>query len=326
MRRQLFRNAICLVLFLCVGFGCARKPTPKPTPPPALPSDIPIKVTVCDLKRDPVAYDHRLVEVTGFTSHAFEDFTLFDMNCPEFPNVWIEYGGTVTTKTMYSGGDTNSRVRPEPIKVEGVSVPLIEDENFREFDRQVQHLSASSKSISHATVIGRFFAGEERIYPKARFWGGYGHMGRYTLLVIQKVVSVTPWNRTDVDYLPGVKFDEFEISKVHRNLLFWDYEDELMKGLKRCEAGGREWAFDDPRRVAAAFLAESLEIGEQSVSGLKLVRDVPGQKTFQWNATGNEPPYLIVVSRPFFLTFFAKDPNRIPWLGVQIWRGRPKKV
>jgi hypothetical protein len=42
----------------------------------------PVSVTVCQLKNDPPAYNHKLVELTAFVSHDFEDFTLFDPTCP----------------------------------------------------------------------------------------------------------------------------------------------------------------------------------------------------------------------------------------------------
>jgi hypothetical protein len=49
----------------------------------------PATVTICQLKSDPAAYNHKLVEVTGFVSHAFEDFTVFDPTCPSWPGVWL---------------------------------------------------------------------------------------------------------------------------------------------------------------------------------------------------------------------------------------------
>jgi hypothetical protein len=50
-------------------------------------------VTVCELKANPADYNHKLIEVIGFVSHGFEDFGLFDANCPSWPYVWLEYGG-----------------------------------------------------------------------------------------------------------------------------------------------------------------------------------------------------------------------------------------
>jgi hypothetical protein len=53
----------------------------------------PVRVTVCELKANPADYNHKLIEVIGFVSHGFEDFGLFDANCPSWPYVWLEYGG-----------------------------------------------------------------------------------------------------------------------------------------------------------------------------------------------------------------------------------------
>lgn len=39
-------------------------------------SEIAVNVTVCDLQKDPSAYDHKLVRVTGNVSFALEEFTL----------------------------------------------------------------------------------------------------------------------------------------------------------------------------------------------------------------------------------------------------------
>jgi hypothetical protein len=60
----------------------------------------PDSATVCQLKSDPPAYNHKLVEVTGFVSHDFEDFTLFDPTCPSWPAVWLEYGGKEKSGTI----------------------------------------------------------------------------------------------------------------------------------------------------------------------------------------------------------------------------------
>jgi hypothetical protein len=47
--------------------------------------------TVCQLKNPP-AFNHKLVEVTAFVSHAFEDFTLLDPTCSSWPGVWLSMG------------------------------------------------------------------------------------------------------------------------------------------------------------------------------------------------------------------------------------------
>src|SRR5215510_14127515 len=76
------------------------------------------KVSLCELKKDPAKYNHRLVEITGFVSHGFEDFTVSDPDCPSWPNVWLEYGGTSGSNTMYCCGVTPSHTRPKELVVE----------------------------------------------------------------------------------------------------------------------------------------------------------------------------------------------------------------
>ena len=48
----------------------------------------PERVNIC--QSDPVAYNHKLIEVSAFVSLGFEDFTLFDPNCAAWPSVWLE--------------------------------------------------------------------------------------------------------------------------------------------------------------------------------------------------------------------------------------------
>src|SRR6185437_10863663 len=60
----------------------------------------PLKVTACQLKKDPPSYNHKLVEITGFVTHASRNFTIYDPNCPSFPAIWLEYGGTINSGTV----------------------------------------------------------------------------------------------------------------------------------------------------------------------------------------------------------------------------------
>ena len=152
----------------------------------ALCEEQPESVTVCQLKNDPPAFNHKLVEVTAFVSHDFEDFTVFDPNCSSWPEVWLEYGGKVRSGTMYCCGVTADRNSPQQMVVENIPIPLVENDQFREFDRQIQPPFRSGRhgSIVHVTVVGRFFAGERQRFSKGNPWGGYGHMGCCTQMVL----------------------------------------------------------------------------------------------------------------------------------------------
>lgn len=80
----------------------------------------PIKVTACRLKDDPAAYNHKLIQVTGFISHGFENFTLFDPSCSSWLNTWLEYGGTAASGTIYCCGVTAARARPKQLVIENI--------------------------------------------------------------------------------------------------------------------------------------------------------------------------------------------------------------
>jgi len=110
--RQRWIVAFCAILFS--SFAAAAR------------SEEPVKVTVCQLKADPAAYNHKLVEVEGFVSHDFEDFSFFDPTCPPTAeDIWLEYGGTEKSDTTYCCGPTAGTARPKELTVEGIAVPLV---------------------------------------------------------------------------------------------------------------------------------------------------------------------------------------------------------
>jgi hypothetical protein len=280
-------------------------------------------VTVCQLKEDPAAYNHKLVKVTGFVSHDFEDFTLYDPACPAWPAVWLEYGGTSKSGTMYCCGVTADRTRPKELVVENITVPLTDDGQFREFDKLIQPPFRSGKfgSIVHAALIGRFFSGRQIRYPKATFWGGYGHMGCCSLLAIQGVISVDPQDRDDLDY--GASADQPDIDKTgcgYRDLTPLDPTEDLIKAQQQADLGERDWAFGDPQRVATDALARFAPVDEQRVAGLKQKRKAQGRIVYEWRPRKSGETYMVVVSRPYMLTFYARDPKRVAWVVIAAYQ------
>jgi hypothetical protein len=101
--------------------------------------------------------------------------------------IWLEYGGTVNSETVYCCGVTAGARRRETLAVEGITIPLIEDAMFRSFDARIRPYAAAS---FRASLIGRFFAGERQQSAAGEFWGGYGHIGCCSLLVIQQVLAI----------------------------------------------------------------------------------------------------------------------------------------
>lgn len=212
----------------------------------------PEKLTACQLTNDPAAYNHKLVEVTGFVSHDFEDFTIFDPTCPSWPAIWLEYGGKAKSGTMYCCGVTADRHRPNEMKIEGIPIPLADNEQFREFDKLIQPPFRSDRhgAIVHATLVGRFFSGRQSKYPKGTTRGGYKHMGCCSLLAIQEIKSVDGQDRDDLDY--GASADQPDIDKTgcgYRFLTPIQPTSDLIKAQQDADLGGDDWVFDDPRRV-----------------------------------------------------------------------------
>lgn len=184
-----FLILVCLV-GVTVGCGIETKSTAVVDSGPVVaPSDIETKaqdVTVCDLKNDPAKYNHVSVKLTGYFSRGFEDSTLYDPGCKSEQWIWVELGGKKSVDVMYCCGISPKPTRDEELKVEDVSLPLVDDENLKKYDE----ILSKGKKVQ-ATVIGTFFSGKKIRYSKdsPEFYGGYGHMGIGSLFVVQQVIS-----------------------------------------------------------------------------------------------------------------------------------------
>ncbi|MEP6704373.1 MAG: hypothetical protein ABJB34_06175, partial [Acidobacteriota bacterium] len=128
---------------------------------------IPLKVSVCELAKDPAAYDQKLIEDTGFVSRGFEDSSLFDPSCSIRFGIWVEIGGKKRTGTIYCCGETTERTRPKDLVVEGITISLVDDGRFRQFDGVFEN---KPNSIVHATMLGRSLSGRKERFPGGEFW------------------------------------------------------------------------------------------------------------------------------------------------------------
>ena len=184
----------CLSLAACVATG--GRPTKEANQTQGVTT-----VSVCQLMADPARYNHKLVKVTGAIDHGFEGFVLSDAACSRSGDaVWLEYGGEKGSGTVFAGGPSSERRRSETLELEGVSTSLVQDANFERLDRLIQ--SKKDRAL-YATLTGRYFSGELIDYPAGSSWGGYGHLGGFTLLVIQQVNSVRPNSMTDRESTKG---------------------------------------------------------------------------------------------------------------------------
>jgi hypothetical protein len=295
---------VCLLCFGRVAFG----------------EEQPEGVSLCQLKNDPAAYNHKLVELTGFVSHGFEDFTLFDPTCSSSRSVWLEYGGKSASGTMYCCGVTADRHRSKELVIENIPIPLVEDDKFHEFDHLIQPPFRSDRqgAIVHATLVGRFFAGRQMNYPKRTYWGGFGHMGCCSLFAIQEIMSASPQDRDDLDY--GASADQPDIGKKGCGFRFLTSPvqpaSDLIDAQKLADLGQRDWVFDDPQRVATDALNQFANIKDDAITNITQKRKANGRIVYEWSPTGKAETYMIVVSRPYWLSFYARDPKRVAWVVI----------
>lgn len=156
-------------------------------------SDQPIKASLCEIRTHPMDFNHKLVEVHAIASHGFEDSSLVDPACSGSPFFWFEYGGKVVTGTMYCCGLTNARERTENLKVDGITIPLVDDAPFRSFDQKLhpEHSKQKKSNTVSATVQGILFLAPQKLGENYTQYG-YGHMGCCILFAVTRVVAVDP--------------------------------------------------------------------------------------------------------------------------------------
>lgn len=277
----------------------------------------PQKVTVCQLQADPPSYNHKLIEVQAFVSWGFEDFTLFDPTCFIYPVIWLEYGGTTKSNTIYCCGPTAGQSRPKELVIEDISIPLVSDDLFRKLDQRI-HLKGSRDNgpLTRATLVGRFFAGKKETYPRGgSAWTGFGHFGCCTLLAIQQVKDVNLEERPGLDpySLPEPLIAGFHPT-AYRFLTPDDVSKYILESQRKAESGLRPWAFHDPLWVATDLVQTDLHGKTVDPSSLKETHRAHRTIEYELRLPEDRKKYTITVSRPYWLSFYARDPNRVAWV------------
>lgn len=139
-------------------------------------------------------------------------------------------------------------------------------------------------------------------------------MGCCSLLAIQEIKSADAQNRSDLDY--GASADQPDIAKNgcgYQLLLPIEQTTALMQWQQEADGGKRDWAFDDPHRVASDALSRLAKIDKASLTGMRVTREAQGRKVYEWKA-GKTAAYMIVVSRPYWLSFYSNDQKRVAWV------------
>jgi hypothetical protein len=283
-------------------------------------AQIPAKTSVCELKKDPAAYNHKLVEVTGFVTHAARNFTLYDPTCPTWPAIWLEYGGSINSGTVACCKTLADRQRRQPLQIENIPVPLTENQLFQDFDRVIQppFPEGQAGAVEHATIVGTFFAGQQMQNGAGQpYWGGFGYLGCCSLLAIQEIKQADAHRRDDIDY--GESSEKLSLPDPDctlRTLLPDEQTAAFLKAQHEAESASHDWAFTDPPRVAAETLARVAHLKAVTPQGLSLTHEAPGRKTYQWTAAHGGKTWTITLSRPYWLSFYSRDPHQVAWVPV----------
>jgi hypothetical protein len=217
----------------------------------ALSQEIPSVVTLCDLKTNPDKYDRKLVEIRGRVDLAFENFSIGDETCDQYPPVWVMMGGDVGGWTASTFNDLE-RKPGTIVKVEGIKIPLQKDASLQDFARLVtahREKTDSGKRCSDcyfyhvtATLMGRFFAGKE-----SQLGRGYGHLGCCSLLTVSKVSDVVGY-RTEVLPLGDVECTD------HSRRFWIDDHKVQMNKQKLAQRNNQGWRKTDLSAVTSELL------------------------------------------------------------------------
>jgi hypothetical protein len=145
---------------------------------------------ICQVLADPFAYDHKLLRLTGTVVRDLETFWIESSECADASPLWIEYGGPRPADGLRWHDGPENPSQEAPLVVEGIRTSLEADAKFRKFDAITKSLKRGKRA--RATLVGWIVAmGVEKDEAGNEQEVGYGPYGMYSLLVIQKVDSVS---------------------------------------------------------------------------------------------------------------------------------------
>jgi len=146
---------------------------------------------VCAVLSNPLAYNGKLLRITGSITRDFETFWIESSKCADFQPLWIEYGGSKPADgPIWHEGPEHPGNEDAPLLVDGVRNSVEADATFRRFDSLTKSLKRGKRA--RATIVGWVFAaGTYQDEAGNTQETGFGPYGMYSLLVIKKVDAVS---------------------------------------------------------------------------------------------------------------------------------------
>jgi hypothetical protein len=152
--------------------------------------------------KTPQAFDGKTLLIRGRINLEFEDFSIYDIDCNTSPQIWLAFGGDVSTPTMSTINDTH-RPGGRNLEFQGSEYTLVKDDIFNEFYKLVTTKEKYRPAYRvTATLTGTFSRGKTVTYPSGQhIMSGYGHLGCCHLFIIQQVsdVAAKPMSKNDVN-------------------------------------------------------------------------------------------------------------------------------
>jgi hypothetical protein len=169
----------------------------------------PAKINICDILKDPPAWNNKLVQIQGHFSGNFEYSMLSGDGCKDA--MWFGYGdgdGPPSLAAHVGGGSTPGSEDGDGKLILPVPIKVVRDANFERFERQVEAMAKADNNsyrknsthfVSHcvrSTFTGRIDAVSPEIHefrtshppePQSDFLG-FGQMGLFEAqFVLQSV-------------------------------------------------------------------------------------------------------------------------------------------
>jgi len=211
-------------------------------------------VEICEVLKNPSAFDSQMIRLRGRLELEFENETVDDRACglPVFhTGIWWTYGGEPLLAH-----------EPDGKRIRALAWPVLKDAQFNEFEARARerrkHLPDGEWCHSHwecayydvvATFTGKFFAGKK--HPGRTLAGGFGHMGCCHLFVIEQISDVVA-QRTQVP------FEERQFSCTS-NTWQSEYPTVSVSGIDWRAATNRQFLADEMRAHGDASLVDALQ-------------------------------------------------------------------
>lgn len=243
-------------------------------------------VGVCSLRESPWQFHTKQVVVEGFVFSGFESFTLQDPACRAELGIWLEYSKSA----------------------------LISNEPWR---RLQQLIRRHSTVMVKARMRGRFLAGANGQLK------GYGHLGCCSLFAVEEVLAVDDEQSEEWDYAAGPRgaapMSQKSGCRFRESLRVWNWGAKMLAEQRAAEQAGVSWVYTDPERVAQRALEQLVPAPRGG--GFVLDYSGPGRREYSWRAArgGSNRTIRLVLSKPRWLSYFARDARRGPWMLVNAW-------